>query len=201
MIRSGKSAIDNQNFSFTFDRAFPLFLMNRNMTVDNTWAVAFQAKFFQNQLRRLFSFQQRIISIFHLSVSLLIFDQISFKGSHLTSAIERGSRSRPEKPENMFATFFFLIFHREKRLPHILLQYVIQLFPLIICPIDRDFHQCPIPVHRHTAVIEQIAIINFVKASLLKQKLHMLLQFLTVFKGTCQPFHYVLFFLCQSVWI
>ena len=113
-------------------------------------------------------------------MGLLLCKKIPLERRHLILAKQRRTLAEPDVPHHILAALPLLRIQRMESLSHIAFQDLIQTLSFIRMPIDAYGLQAPVLIQRHTAMIQQIVIIDLKKRSFIQQKQHMTLQLLTV---------------------
>ena len=83
LIWSGKTAVNDKNFSIAFYRALSFALVNRHMAVDDMAFFRIQSEFTEQIVYNFLVFQKMIVSIFCFFMRFLIFNKITLKSGHL----------------------------------------------------------------------------------------------------------------------
>ena len=174
-------------------------MVNRNVSVNDVTVISLYLEFIQNPIQYFFIFKEFVIRVLILYLRFILRKETSLESCHFMFAIKRRTGTAPDIPENVsaFLTFFFV--NRKKCFPDIFFQCIIQFSSLILFSIYFYFTKGTIFFQWHTAMIQQVAIIDFIKASLFQQEMHMSLQFFAAVESVYQPLNNLFLFCRQTV--
>src|SRR5215469_17656420 len=94
-----KRAVDRNRFTAPFQRRFPFFDLNRNMSVDDQTLLSFDVKFSKDLVTEPGFVDKAEIRIFSFLMRSLVGDQIAFKRRDAILSKEGGFRPAPKVPE------------------------------------------------------------------------------------------------------
>ena len=109
--------------------------------------------------------KQMIIRILTLMMHGLVRKKIPLKRCHLTPSVQRRIRCRPDIPHDIPSFFPLFFIQREKCLADIGFQHIIECFSAVFPAIYIYFLKCPIRIQRHTSMIKQISVVDFIHAA------------------------------------
>ena len=166
-----------------------VFSLYRHMTVDNVGFLRIQSELCKYPVDHLFIFQECVVRILLLNMSLLLGKKIPFKCGHFVFAEQRGIRMKPDIPHDVFPRLPFSLIQRKKTFPHITVEHIIQLSSSVFFPEKRDLFQISFLIKRDASVVEKIVIIYLVQPALGEQESHMLLESVASSERPFKTFH------------
>ncbi len=171
------------------------------MAVDDMRLRGAQAEFRQDAADRRLILQKAVIGILCLLVRLLLRQEIPFEGGHLILAEQRGILVQPDIPHQIAPLFALRLIDCHKALADVVVKRVVQRAAAVRFPVNLHCLEGSVLIERHAAVIEEVVVVNLIKASSGEQEFHMLLQPLAVDKGPLQPLHDLRLLLCEGIGI
>ena len=165
-----EAAVDDQQSAVRADRQFSLACPDRRVTVDNVRISGKQPEFREDFFTDFFLIVQFIIRILFLCPSGLVLNKGAFKSFQISAAQGR-EPAAPEIPEEIQIVLFRLF--AEKGVSRAAVRHVKIFFAADGFSEQRDLRKAAVRIHRHTAMIEQIAVAAAVHAALFKEERHM----------------------------
>ena len=159
VIRAAKSAVDDNQFAAALDRFLAFNRPNRYMPIDDVAVRRSQPKFRQNTLDIRRVVNQPIIRIFDFRMCRRISDIQALEGRHGAPPVDRRDRAAPQIPQEILPDLPLPAALRRK-VPHARTTVAAVEPPLAAILRVPETHggELPVFIHRHSAVVEQIAV-------------------------------------------
>ena len=200
LISPAEAAVDNQQLTTALDGTFALSGLYRNMTVDNVAVRAVQTKFTQQHIADSRIVVVGIVGILGLCLGTFIQDEPPFKSSHPFPSEDGAVPACPKPPQEVHAEFTLFCS------PLIIVSFsgstvgiVHEFLTGSSLTADGEGQELSVFGHGYAAVKQQIAIVDFIEATLGIQEPDMPLKLFRLSEGFCQLIDDGIFFCGQFI--
>lgn len=194
LVGFGKSAINDEQPSSRFDRAFAFVDFDGDVAVDNVGAGGVETERFEDTAGGFGLVAEGVVGVFRFFVGGGVFDEIAFKRGHFPFAEQWGIRAAPQIPEHVQAALFFgVVLAGEVAFADDFFDVVHKFHWANLLFTDNVGAEGAVGVHGDTAMIEQVGVVDQVHAAFGKQETGVFLQAFAVGEGAFQAVHHVLF--------
>ena len=140
------------------------------MAVDDMCLRALKPEFREDAVDHLFLLQQAVVRVLRLLMRRLVRDKIALKRRHFCFSEHRGILVFPDKPQDIQSLFLLPGINRVVPFSRVILQHIVERLAGIFFSVHIYSGKGSVLVHRHTAVVEQVPVVDLVQAALCEQK-------------------------------
>ena len=159
LVGTGETSVNDEELTAALDRGFTLFLLDRNMTVDNMSHIRRKVELLKNLIHDGLIVVQAIVRSLRLFMCSLILDEITLEGGHTLLAEERRSFIRPQEIDQVGRIALLISRGQVIALTHIVIHNIHQLTALVGLPFQLDTAEGAILIQRDGAVEEECIVI------------------------------------------
>ena len=169
------AAVDIDDKTAGFDGGFPC--LNGDMACDDLAVLGIRAEFRQDPFGGLLLLDPLVVGILFFLAGGIVGNKVSLKGCDLVFAAQRGMGAAPQVPHQIQRVFaFFRMAGRVGGDPDNVVILIQHGTAGILFAVDGGLMKSTVLIHRDTAMIEQIAVVDLIDGAVVQQEFKVALQ-------------------------
>ena len=190
LVGLGDAPVDDEHLPPGLHRGFPLPDLHRDVAVDDPGPLAVDAELRQDLHGHLRVVAELVVDVLGLGPGGLVVDKVPLKGSHLVFAVQGGLRAAPQEPHEVQPLALLLAAAGAVRpLAAEFVAVVHQRLAPVGAAVDLEGSKAAVGGHGDAAVVEKVAVADLVHPPVLKEEVHVGLEFFAVEEGELEPLH------------
>ena len=201
LIRFRETTVDHDDLAIALHRVFAIFHLHGYMAANDMRRFRVKAKITEDTRKHVLVVEKRIEGVLHLLARCLIGNKIELESCHLALRKQGRPLAQPQIPQHIGAALAHFSILVEKRDAHPSLHFVIECAALKLLTENIDFFQTAISIQGNACMEQQVAVVDFIKATRFQEETHMALQLFAPRERRNQAIHDVLLARRELIWV